>query len=127
MHKSSIFKERELLKWENDANLQGWTATQDFFDTIWTDRAAFNMRLERARSYESAMAINATTKNEEDVKEAMYLLHALERENVTLKDEIDATTIATTATAPSAAPPPEFIAAATTIGRVDALIAAIKE
>ena len=48
MHKSGIFKEREILKWENDASLQGWTSAQDFFDTIWTDRAAFNVRLEGA-------------------------------------------------------------------------------
>ena len=34
MHKNGIFKERELLKWENDASLQGWTATREFFDTI---------------------------------------------------------------------------------------------
>ena len=46
MHKSGIFKERELLKWENDSNLQGWTETQQFFDTYWTNRAAFNVRLE---------------------------------------------------------------------------------
>ena len=25
MHKSGIFKERDLLKWENESNLQGWT------------------------------------------------------------------------------------------------------
>ena len=127
MHKNEIFKERELLKWENDASLKGWTATQDFFDTIWTDRAAFNVRLEGARPYESAMAITTTAKNEEDVKEAMYLLHTLKRENAALKDELDATTIASTASAPSAAPPPEFIAAATTTGRDDALITALKE
>ena len=34
MHKSGIFKERELLKWENNSNLQGWTETQTFFDNI---------------------------------------------------------------------------------------------
>ena len=73
------------------------------------------------------MTISATTKNEEDVKEAMYLLHTPEWENATLKDELDATNIATTATAPSATPPPAFIAAATTTGRNDALIAALKE
>ena len=46
MHKSGIFKERELFKWENDSNLQGWTETQTFFDNIWTDQAAFNIRLD---------------------------------------------------------------------------------
>ena len=96
-------------------------------DTIWKDRAAFNIRLEGARPYESAMAISTTRTNEEDHEEAMYLLHSLERENATLKDELDATTIATTATAPSTAPPPGFITAATTTVRDDALIAALKE
>ena len=127
IRKSGIFKERELLKWENDASLQGWTATQEFFDTIWTDRAAFNIRLKGARPYESAMAIAATARNEEDIKEAMYLLHALEREKVALKDKLDAMTIALTASAPSAAPPPEFIAAVTTTVRDDALTTALKE
>ena len=125
MHKSGIFKKRELLKWENDASLQGWTATQEFFDTIWTDRAAFNVRLEGAHPYESAMAITATANKKEDVEEAMYLLHALERENAALKDELDATTIASTDLAPSDAPPPKFITAATTTGLDDALIAAL--
>ena len=125
MHRSGIFKERELLKWGNESNIQGWIATQTYFDNIWTDRAAFNVRLEGARPYESAMAITATAKKEEDVEEAMYLPHSLERENAALKDELDATTIASSALAPSAAPPPEFIAAATTIGRDDTLIATL--
>ena len=55
----------------------------------------------------------------------MYLLYTRERENAALKDERDVTTIALSASAPSAAPPPEFIAAATTTGRDDALIAAL--
>ena len=59
---------------------------------------------------------------EQDHEEAMYLLHSLERENATLKDELDTTTIATTATPPSTTPPPEIIA-----GRYNALIAAPKE
>ena len=88
---------------------------------------AFNIRLEGARPYESVTAITATTKNKEDAEEAMYLLHALERENATLKDELKATTIPSTTTAPSAAPPPKFIAAATTTGYDDGLIAAIKD
>ena len=49
MHQSGIFKEQEILKWENDSALQGWQATQSYFDEIWTDRAAFNIRLEGAR------------------------------------------------------------------------------
>ena len=44
-----------------------------------------------------------------------------------MKDELDATTIATTATAPSTMQPPKFIAATTTTGRDDALITALKE
>ena len=68
MHKSGIFKKRELLKWENDASLQEGTETQKFFDTIWTDRAAFNIRLKGARPYERVMAITAIAKNEEDVE-----------------------------------------------------------
>ena len=71
------------------------------------------------------MAITATAKKEEDVEEAMYLLHSLKRENAALKDELDATTIASSASAPSTAPPPKFIAAATTTGRDDALVAAL--
>ena len=70
------------------------------------------------------MDITATTKKREEVGDAMYLLHTLERENAALKDELDATTIALSASAPSTAPPPEFIAAATTTGRDDALIPA---
>ena len=46
LHRSGIFKEREILKWENEASLQGWLETQDYFDKIWTNRAAFNVRLE---------------------------------------------------------------------------------
>ena len=57
----------------------------------------------------------------------MYLLHSLGRENVKVKDELDATTIATIATPPSTTPPPEIIAAATTTGRDDTLIDALKE
>ena len=71
MHKSGIFKEQELLTWENESNLQGWTKTQNFFNNIWTDRAAFSIRIEGARLSESALAITATAKKEEDVEEAM--------------------------------------------------------
>ena len=55
----------------------------------------------------------------------MYLLHTLERENASLTNELDATTIASSASAPSTAPPPEFIAATITTGRDDALISAL--
>ena len=51
MHKSGVFTERDLLCWENTPKLQGWTEIQDFFDTIWTDRMAFKIRLEGARPY----------------------------------------------------------------------------
>ena len=71
------------------------------------------------------MALTATARKEEDVEEAMYLLHSLERENAMLKDKLDATTIESSASALSTAPPAEIIAAATTIGRNDALIAAL--
>ena len=54
MHKKGIFKERELLFWENTPALQGWTETQDFFDTIWTDQ------LKGAGPYKSAMAMSTT-------------------------------------------------------------------
>ena len=37
MHKSGIFKEQELLKWENESNLQGGTDTQKCFGNIWTN------------------------------------------------------------------------------------------
>ena len=87
MHKISIFKEHELLRWENTPALQGWTETQDFFDTIWTDRTAFNIRLEGARPYKRAMAMSTTKTSEKDHKEVMYLLRSLERKNATLKDE----------------------------------------
>ena len=126
MHKSGIFTERELLFWENTPALQGWTETQDFFDTIWTDRAAFKIRLEGARPYKSAMAMSTTRTSKQDHKEAMYLLHSLERENATLKDELDAS-VATTATPPSTTLPPKIIAATTTTGRDNALISALKE
>ena len=56
----------------------------------------------------------------------MYLLNSLERENATLKDNLDAS-VATTATPTPTTPPPESIAAATTTGRDDAPIAALKE
>ena len=56
----------------------------------------------------------------------MYLLHSLERENETIKEELEAS-VATTATPPSTTPPPEIIAVATTTGRYNALIAALKE
>ena len=56
----------------------------------------------------------------------MYLLHSLERENATLKDELDAS-IATTTNPPPTTPPPGIIASATTTSRDDALIAALKD
>ena len=127
MHKNGIFKERELLFWENTPALQGWTETQYCFDTIWTNRTSFNIRLEGPRPYESAIAMSTTQTSKQDHKEAMYLLHSLERENTTLKDKLDATTIATTSTPPSTTPPPKIIATATTTVRDDALIAALKE
>ena len=71
------------------------------------------------------MAITGTAKQEEDVDEAMYLLHTLERENTALKDELETATNASSASAPSTAPPPEFIAAAITTGHNDALIAVL--
>ena len=71
------------------------------------------------------MALTATVNKEEDVEEAMYLLHSLERENAVLKDELDTMTIASSTSAPSTAPPDTTIAAATTTDRDDALIAAL--
>ena len=71
------------------------------------------------------MVLTATAKLEEDAEEAMYLLQSLERENALLKDELEATTIASSTSAPSVAPPSEIIAAATTSGRDDALILAL--
>ena len=71
------------------------------------------------------MTITATAKQEEDVDEARFLLHTLERENAALKDELETTTSASSVSAPSTAPPPKVIAAATTTGRDDALIAAL--
>ena len=126
MHRSGIFTERELLCWENTPTLQGWTETQDFFDTIWTDRAAFKIRLEGARPYESAMAMSTTRTSKQAHEEAMYLLHSLDCKNLTIKDELNAS-IATTANPPSTMPPPEIIAVTTTTGRDNALIATLKE
>ena len=71
------------------------------------------------------MAIIATAKQKGDIEEAMYLLHTLERENAALKDELETTTSASSASAPSTEPPPKFISYATTTGRDDALIAAL--
>ena len=71
------------------------------------------------------MDITATAKKREEVGDTMYLLHTLERENTALKDELEATTIVSSASAPSTAPPPELIPAATTTGRDDAFIAAL--
>ena len=34
MHKSGVFTERKLLRWENTPKFQGWTETQYFFDAI---------------------------------------------------------------------------------------------
>ena len=72
--------------------------------------------------------MSATRPIKQDHEEAMYLLHSLEREDETLKDELDAS-VTTTATPPSTTSPPEIIAAAvaTTTGCDDALIAALKE
>ena len=60
MHKNGILTERELLRWENTPELQWWTETQYSFDTIWTNRSDFKIRLEGARPYNSAMAMSAT-------------------------------------------------------------------
>ena len=72
------------------------------------------------------MTMSTTRMSEQDHEEAMYLLHSLERENATLKDELDAS-IATTTNPPPTTPPPGIIASATTTSRDDALIAALKE
>ena len=72
------------------------------------------------------MAMSTTQTSEQDHKESMYLLHSLERKNVTLKDELEAS-VATTATPPSTTPPLEIIVAATTSGCDVALITALKE
>ena len=72
------------------------------------------------------MAMSATQTREHNHEEAMYLLHSLERENATLKDEWDRS-VAKTATPPSTTPPPKIIASATTTSRDDALIAALKD
>ena len=56
----------------------------------------------------------------------MYLLCSLERENATLKDELDAS-VATTTTPPSTTPPPEIIAVAPTTGCNNALISLLKD
>ena len=55
----------------------------------------------------------------------MYRLQTIERENAALKEKLETTTSASFPSAPSIAPPPEFIAAATTTGRNDVLIAAL--
>ena len=55
----------------------------------------------------------------------MYLLHTGERDNAALKDNLETTTSASSASAPSTAPPLKFIAAVTTTGRDEALIAAL--
>ena len=68
MHKSGIFTERELLRWENTPALQGWTETQDLFDTIWTDHAASKIRLKGARPYEIAMTMSTTQTIKQDHK-----------------------------------------------------------
>ena len=99
--------------------------TQYSFDIIWTNRADFKIRLEGARPYNSAMAMSTTQTSEQDHEEAMYLLHSLERNNVTLKYELDAN-VATNATPPSITPPPKIIATATTTVRDDTLITALK-
>ena len=72
------------------------------------------------------MAMSTTQTREHNHEEAMYLLHSLERENATLKDEWDRS-VAKTATPPSTTPPPKIIAATTTTGHNDTLIAALKE
>ena len=72
------------------------------------------------------MAMSTNQASRQDHEEAMYLLHSLERENATLKDELEAS-VTTIATPPSTTPPPKIIAATTTTGRNDTLIAALKE
>ena len=41
MNKSRTFKEEELLKWENTANLKGWEKTKEYFTKIWINHEAF--------------------------------------------------------------------------------------
>ena len=60
VNKSGVFKEEELLVWENNGASQGWTKTQDHFATIWINHKAFKLCLEQKQYYDSAMALVAT-------------------------------------------------------------------
>ena len=57
MNKSGVFKEKELLKWDNNATLQTRVATKTHFATISIDWEAFKRRLADNRPFNSALAL----------------------------------------------------------------------
>ena len=58
MNKSGIFKESELLEWDNTTSLQTWDETTKYFTKIWVDRMAFRRRQEGDRPFNSALALS---------------------------------------------------------------------
>ena len=96
------------------------------------DRTAFSAREEGARLFESAASlVNSRRLTAAEERHALLLLDQIEVENKNLKEELDATTVATRIFTPvpptKTSPPSEIIATTTTTSRDDALIAATKK
>ena len=139
MNKIRVFKEEELLKWDNTPLLQGWVATKDHFTTTWIDCEAFKRRLADDRPFDSALALGTqacsghmnssrpgarvtaggltpSLRSEANMNLLVKALERSELENATLQDELDATTVVT-------APLAKIIAAVTTSNNNTELIA----
>ena len=128
MSKSGIFKESELLEWNNTETLQAWDATTKFFAEIWIDRMAYRRQQGDERPFDSAAALSSRSGSDGTVgsisrqrtmrdEELETLAAALDRahdEVANLQDELDASTVAS--------PPTEIVAAATTTDSAAALI-----
>ena len=126
MNKSGIFKESELLEWDNTATLQSWSETTKHFTEIWVDQMAFRRRQEDDRPFNSALAliphsnargtVGGLTVRDAEIDSLVEALEHAHEETATLQDDLDSTTVVTT-------PPAEIIAAATTTNNDSALIA----
>ena len=57
MYRSGIFKQVELMLWENTPSLQTWDETRIYFDKLWVDRSEISAREEDARPFESAVSV----------------------------------------------------------------------
>lgn len=129
MNRSGIFKESELLEWDNTTSLQDWAETTKFFAGIWIDRMAYRRQQGEDRPFDSALALsprtgsggtvgglsNQRTMRDEDLETLAAALDRAHDEVATLQDELDASTVTS--------PPAEIVAAATTTDSAASLIA----